>query len=211
VATLNVEHGAALVRRRLTDSIEVHRRLLDSSCVEQAAQVAAKMVAAFSAGGKVLFFGNGGSSMDAGHLAAEMLGRYALERPALPAASLADHTAAMTAIGNDYGFDEVFARQVAGLGTAGDVLVGLTTSGDSPNVVRALAEGRHRGMYTVALTGSKGGAVTEVADLCLRVPATDTPRVQEACLHLGHTICELVEAALFPQSSEPAPVRRRTC
>jgi D-sedoheptulose 7-phosphate isomerase len=211
VEGLNVENGAALVRQRLTDSIDVHRKLLESACVAQAALVAARIVDAFSAGGKVLFFGNGGSSMDAGHLAAEMLGRYALDRPALPAASLADHTAAVTAIGNDYGFDEVFARQVTGLGAPGDVLVGLTTSGDSPNVVRALVEGRQRGMYTVALTGAKGGAAAEVADLCLRVPAVDTPRVQEACLHLGHTICELVEAAMFQQPSAPSPGWRRRC
>src|SRR5262249_9356585 len=136
---------------------------------------------------------------DAGHLAAELLGRFYYDRPSLPAVSLPDSTAAMTAIGNDYGYGEVFARQVRGLGVAGDVLVGLTTSGDSPDVVVALTEGRERGMYTVALTGSKGGAVAEVADLCIRVPSTDTPRVQEACMHLGHTICELVEATLFPQ------------
>src|SRR5689334_2717116 len=149
--------------------------------------------------------------MDAGHLAAEMLGRYARERPALPAASLADHTAALTAIGNDYGFGDVFARQVAGLGAAGDVLIGLTTSGDSLNVVRALAEGRRRGMYAVALTGATGGAVADVADLCLRVPATDTARVQEACMHLGHTICELVEVAMFQESFAALPARMRQC
>jgi D-sedoheptulose 7-phosphate isomerase len=140
-----------------------------------------------------------------------MLGRYARDRAPLAAACLADHTAAITAIANDYGFEDVFARQVAGLGSPGDVLVGLTTSGDSPNVVKALAEGRRRGMYTVALTGSTGGAVASVADLCLRVPASDTPRVQEACLHLGHTICELVEAAMSEQPLATTPVRAHRC
>jgi D-sedoheptulose 7-phosphate isomerase len=130
-----------------------------------------------------------------------LLGRFAFDRPALPAVSLADHTAAMTAIGNDYGFRDVFVRQVVGLGTPGDVLVGLTTSGDSPNVVRALVEGRRRGMYTVALTGSAGGAVADVAHLCIRVPTSDTARIQEASLHLGHTICELVESAMFRDST----------
>jgi len=105
----------------------------------------------------------------------------------------------MTAIGNDYSYDEVFARQVRGLGSAGDVLVGLTTSGNSANVVQALRAGRELGMVTVALTGAKGGAVAEVCDVCVQVPTTDTPRVQEACMHLGHSVCEIVEATMYPR------------
>jgi D-sedoheptulose 7-phosphate isomerase len=201
VARLTRDASAALIRRRLSDSIDLKRQLLDSGCVEQAAEVAERMVAALSGGHKVIFFGNGGSSMDAGHLAAELLGRFYYDRPPLAATSLADGTAAMTAIGNDYDFAEVFARQVRGIGVAGDVLVGLTTSGNSENVVRALAEGRALGMVTVAMTGSAGGRVAGVAEMCIRVPSSDTPRVQEACLHLGHTICELVEAAMFPDGS----------
>jgi D-sedoheptulose 7-phosphate isomerase len=188
----------ALVRRRLLDSIATTRQLLDSACVEQAALVAAHIVAALRADGKVLFFGNGGSAMDAGHLAAELVGRFQYERRPLAALSLADQTAALTAVANDYDYGEVFARQVRALGRAGDVLVGLTTSGDSANVVRALCDGRALGMVTVAMTGSKGGRVAETVDVCLRVPTDDTPRVQEACLHLGHTICELVETAFLP-------------
>ena len=198
MAGLNARAGAALVRMRLRDSIDSRRQLLESACVDQAVAVAAKIVEALSASGKVLLFGNGGSAMDAGHLAAELLGRFARDRPALPAASLADNTAALTAIGNDYDYGEVFARQVRGLGRPGDVLIGLTTSGDSENVVRALAHGRELGMFTVAFTGSKGGRVDEVADMCVKVPTDDTARVQEACLHLGHSICELVESAMFP-------------
>jgi D-sedoheptulose 7-phosphate isomerase len=204
VASLNHDTSVALIRQRLADAIDCKQQLLESDCLEQAADVAARIVAALSAGRKVILFGNGGSSMDAGHLAAELLGRFHYDRPSLAAISLPDSTAAMTAIGNDYEFAEVFARQVRGLGVAGDVLVGLTTSGNSENVVRALAAGGELGMVTVAMTGSKGGLVAEVAEICIRVPSTDTPRIQEACLHLGHTICELVESAMFPADSLPS-------
>ena len=191
--------AAELVRSRLRDSVESKQAMLDSSCVAQAAEIAGLIVTSLRAGGKVIFFGNGGSSMDAGHLAAELLGRFYYDRPSLASVSLADSTAAMTAIGNDYSYAEVFSRQVRGLGAAGDVLVGLTTSGNSPNVVEALRAGRDLGMVTVALTGANGGAVAEVADVCVQVPTTDTPRVQEACMHLGHSVCEIVEATMYPR------------
>jgi D-sedoheptulose 7-phosphate isomerase len=194
--------AANLVRDRLRDSIESKQAMLDSACIEQVADIAERIVGSLRGGGKVIFFGNGGSSMDAGHLAAELLGRFYYDRPSLPSVSLADSTAAMTAIGNDYSYDEVFARQVRGLGAAGDVLVGLTTSGNSPNVVAALRAGRELGMVTVALTGAKGGAVAEVADVCVQVPTTDTPRVQEACMHLGHSVCEIVEATMYPRDTD---------
>lgn len=149
----------------------------------------------------MIFFGNGGSAQDAGHLAAELMGRYAFDRPGLAAISLPDATAAMTAIGNDYSYDEVFARQVLATRRPGDVVIGLTTSGNSPNVVRALEVAGQVGMTTVTLTGARGGKVADVAKICIRVPSEDTARVQEACLHLGHSICEMVEAALFPGPS----------
>ena len=147
-----------------------------------------------------MFFGNGGSSMDAGHLAAELLGRFHYDRPSLAAMSLADSTAAMTAIGNDYDYSQVFARQLKGIGCAGDVAVGLTTSGNSPNVVAALEAARELKIFAAAMTGAAGGRVAEVADLCIRVPTQSTPRVQETCMHLGHTICEMVEQALYPRA-----------
>jgi D-sedoheptulose 7-phosphate isomerase len=160
------------------------------------ADAAERIAASLRAGGKVMFFGNGGSASDAGHLAAELLGRFALERRPLAAACLSDHTAATTAIGNDYGYDDVFARQLAGLGRPGDVAVGLSTSGSSANVVRALETARELGLVTVALTGASGGKVAAVVDVCIRVPSEDTPRVQELCMLLGHTLCELVEQDL---------------
>ena len=197
----SVTTGEQLIRRRLEESVQSKQAMLaaESACVSLAAAAAAAIVQALRAGGKVIFFGNGGSAMDAGHLAAELLGRFYRDRPALASVSLPDSTAAMTAIGNDYEYAEVFARQVVGLGRRGDVLVGLTTSGRSVNVVRALATGRDMGMATVALTGAGGGDVALVADICISVPTTDTPRVQEACMHLGHTICEIVEEEMFPR------------
>jgi D-sedoheptulose 7-phosphate isomerase len=194
VASVNSE----LVRRRLAESIASKQAMLESDCVERAASVAASIADALRAGGKVIFFGNGGSASDASHLAGELLGKFAYDRPALAAVCLSDHTAALTAVGNDYDYGEVFARQLRGLGRPGDVAVGLTTSGNSENVVRALDAARDLGMVTVALTGADGGKVVAVADLCVRVPSDDTQRVQEACLHLGHTICEIVERDLHP-------------
>jgi D-sedoheptulose 7-phosphate isomerase len=201
--------GAELVRQRLAESIASKQAMLDSDCVRQAADVASLITVSLTAGGKVIFFGNGGSASDASHLAGELLGRFAYDRPALAAVCLSDHTAALSAIGNDYDYGEIFARQLRGLGAAGDVAVGLTTSGNSENVVRALEAARSLGLVTVALTGAAGGKVTAVADVCVRVPTDDTPRVQEACLHLGHTICELVERALHPPP-DPAPPQRPT-
>jgi D-sedoheptulose 7-phosphate isomerase len=192
------ERPARVVRRALLDSIHAGRRMLRSRCVQQAAEAAERIAAALHSGHKVVFFGNGGSAMDAGHLAAELLGRFYYDRPSLAAVALPDATAAMTAIGNDYSYEDVFARQLRGVGAAGDVAVGLTTSGNSVNVLRAFEAAREVGIGTVALTGQSGGKVVDLADICIQVPTDDVPRVQEACMHLGHSICELVERAMFP-------------
>ncbi|WP_139333244.1 SIS domain-containing protein [Mycobacterium sp. SP-6446] len=196
-----VPPSAATVQERLADTIAVKRQMLDGEFAAQTVEVARAMIDSLRSGGKVIFFGNGGSAQDAGHLAAELMGRFAFDRPGLAALSLPDATAAMTAIGNDYSYDEVFTRQVLAAGRPGDVVVGLSTSGNSPNVVRALEAAGQAGMTTVVLTGARGGKVAGLADICIRVPSDDTGRIQEACLHLGHTICEMVEAALF---SRPA-------
>jgi len=182
-----------LLRERVATSIEAKQRLLRSDAIRLTAEVAARVVESLRAGGKVLFFGNGGSSTDAGHLAAELLGRFYADRRPLAAVNLADNTAAMTAIGNDYSYDEVFSRQVRALGVRDDVAVGLSTSGNSANVVRAIEEAAGLGMRTVAFTGASGGKLASVAELCVRVPSDDTPRVQEMCMLLGHTLCEIVE------------------
>jgi D-sedoheptulose 7-phosphate isomerase len=196
-----VTPSVRLVTERLADTIAVKQQMLQGAFAAQAVGVAQAMISSLRSGGKVIFFGNGGSAQDAGHLAAELMGRFAFDRPGLSAISLADATAAMTAIGNDYSYDEVFARQVLAAGRPGDVVVGLTTSGNSPNVVRALEAAGQAGMTTVALTGARGGKVVGLVEICIRVPSDDTGRIQEACLHLGHSICEMVEAALFPRPS----------
>ncbi|MFA1702217.1 SIS domain-containing protein [Mycobacterium intracellulare] len=196
-----VSPSVRLVQQRLADTIAVKQQMQQGDIAAQTVEVARAIIDSLRAGGKVIFFGNGGSAQDAGHLAAELMGRYAFDRPGLAAISLPDATAAITAISNDYSYDEVFARQVLATGRPGDVVIGLTTSGNSPNVVRALEVAGQAGMTTVTLTGALGGKVADVARICIRVPSEDTARVQEACLHLGHSICEMVEAALFPGPS----------
>ncbi|MDQ2102103.1 D-sedoheptulose 7-phosphate isomerase [Azospirillum isscasi] len=153
------------------------------------------MIDGLKGGGKVLFCGNGGSAADSQHLAAELTGRYLRDRAPLAAVALTVDTSALTAIANDYSYDEVFTRQVRGLGRAGDVLVGISTSGNSRNVVAALEAARALGMRTVGLTGAAGGRMKELCDVCLCVPSTDTPRIQEMHIAAGHMLCELVENA----------------
>jgi D-sedoheptulose 7-phosphate isomerase len=196
-----VAPDADRARARLAEAVAIKQQMAEGTAAEQAVEVARAMLGCLRSGGKVIFFGNGGSAQDAGHLAAELMGRFAFDRPGLAAVSLPDATAAMTAIGNDYSYDEVFARQVLGVGRPGDVVVGLTTSGNSLNVVRALEVAAQAGMTTVSLTGAGGGKAAALAQIPVRVPSDDTALIQEACMHLGHTICEMVEAALFPRPS----------
>jgi D-sedoheptulose 7-phosphate isomerase len=191
-----------LVQSRLDEAISIKQQMQNADCIADAVTAATTMINALRNGGKVLFFGNGGSSMDAGHLAAELAGRFYRDRPGLGGVSLADSTASITAIANDYSYDEVFARQVRGLGRQGDVAVGLTTSGNSKNVLEALRVAHEIGMHTVALTGRTGGKAVDLVEVCIRVPSDDTPRIQEACMHLGHTICEIVEREMFPDDEQ---------
>jgi D-sedoheptulose 7-phosphate isomerase len=158
--------------------------------------IARTIADALRAGGKIMFCGNGGSAADAQHLAAEFLGRYLIERNPLPALTLNVNTSTLTAIGNDYGFDEVFARQVRGLGQPSDILVAISTSGNSRNVLRALEEARALRIATVGLTGEAGGKMLALCDHCVCVPSSRTPRIQEMHIAVGHMICELVEEAL---------------
>ena len=188
-----------LVKERLATAIAVKQEMATGSYPDKVVDIARLMITALRSGHKVIFFGNGGSAQDAGHLAGELMGRFEFDRPGLPAISLADATATMTAIGNDYSYAEVYARQVLAVGRPGDMAVGLTTSGNSQNVVRALEAAAEAGMITVAMTGESGGKAAAVAEVSLQVPTNDTARAQEACMHLGHVICEMVEAALFPR------------
>ena len=186
-----------LVAERLRDHIEITSELLrDPSHAKLVAKIADEICEAFRRGNKLILFGNGGSAADAQHLAAEMTGRFLKDRPALPAISLTANTSSLTAIANDYSFDLVFARQVEALGLVGDVAVGISTSGNSRNVICAIEVARKKGLTTVALTGKGGGNLRSVADYCFTVPSTETPRIQEAHILIGHIICELVENEL---------------
>ena len=183
-----------LVRRRLQESLEVKQAL--GSEVPRIVEVAEALLAALGAGGKVLFFGNGGSAADAQHLAAELVGRFELERAPFPAVALTVNTSSLTAIANDYAFDDVFARQILALGSPRDVAVALSTSGRSPNVIRGVQAARSKGLVTVALTGQDGGALKENVDYCVCVPSTVTSRIQECHILIGHILCEILEAEL---------------
>jgi D-sedoheptulose 7-phosphate isomerase len=193
--------NVALVRRILDEGIEVRARLK-----EQAAdiiKVAEVITSALQAGKKVILFGNGGSAADAQHIAAELVGRFRVDRAALPAIALTTNTSLLTAIANDYDFERVFARQVEAIVHEGDVVVGISTSGNSPNVIAGMAAARRRGGVTVALAGS-GGRLQEVADYVLAVPSRDTARIQEAHITVGHILCHLVEMAQEPVDGEPS-------
>ena len=186
--------AAELARSRLRENAEMMAALLNNrESIALLVEVAATMAAALLKGNKVLLFGNGGSAADAQHLAAELVGKYYLQRRALPALALTTNSSAVTAIGNDYSFDEVFARQIEAFGAPGDVAVGISTSGNSQNVLRALVAARSMGLVTVGLTGRGGGQLANLVDFCLRVPSDDTPRIQEGHITIGHIICEIVE------------------
>lgn len=189
-------NAAELVRQRLAEGVALAEQMLDEECVEAIAEAAETIAEAYRNGGKLLIFGNGGSAADAVHVAAEFVGRYLIDRRPLPAIALAENLSSVTAIGNDYGFEEVFARQVRALGEPGDVAIGLTTSGRSPNIVRGLEVAGEAGLVAVAMTGADPGPVGAAAGHLIAIPTADTPRVQEGQMLAAHTICEWVEARL---------------
>jgi D-sedoheptulose 7-phosphate isomerase len=175
--------------------------LQDADVVAAVANVSEILVEALTGGNKILLFGNGGSAADAQHIAAELVGRFAFDRPALPALALSVNSSCVTAIGNDYGFDQVFSRQIEALGRAGDVAVGISTSGNSPNVLRAVVTAKTMGLRTIALTGLGGGKLKRAADRCICAPSSETPRIQECHILIGHIISDLVEREIFHEQS----------
>lgn len=183
------------IRVRVEESIRIQRALVEQ--VDLLDRIAVLWTEAIRAGHKVIFFGNGGSAADAQHLECELAGRFYQDREPLAALSLTVNSSSLTAIANDYGYDQVFSRQLAGIGRAGDVAVGISTSGNSANVVRALETARARGLATVGLTGRGGGRMRAWCDHCLAIDSVETPRIQEAHILAGHILCEAVERALF--------------
>jgi D-sedoheptulose 7-phosphate isomerase len=179
-------------------SIDVKQLLIkDEVLINTIATSVEIITTAFKNGNKVLFCGNGGSAADAQHLAAEFSGRFYTDRHALPAEALHVNTSYLTAVANDYSFDVVYSRMISGIGNKGDVLIGLSTSGNSGNIINAINAAKEKGMTTIGFTGSTGGKMKDVCELLLNVPSTDTPRIQESHILVGHIICELVEKAYF--------------
>jgi D-sedoheptulose 7-phosphate isomerase len=179
-------------------SIATKQSLLRSTdVVLTVAKVSEVLVNALKQGNKALLFGNGGSAADAQHIAAELVGRFAFDRPALPALALSVNSSCVTAIGNDYGFDRVFSRQLEALARPGDVAIGISTSGNSSNVLNAMSTARKMSLHTIALTGGTGGNLQGSVDHCICVPSNETPRIQECHILIGHIIAELVEREIF--------------
>ena len=186
------------IQQAIQSSIKVKQDILnDSTLLKSIQDVADAMFTALNQGHKVLFCGNGGSAADAQHLAAELSGRFYFDRDPLPSEALHCNTSYMTAVANDYGYEEVYARMIKGSGLAGDVLVGLSTSGNSKNILRAFETAKDKGIVTVAFTGSTGGLMKNTVDFLLNVPSVDTARIQESHIMIGHILCQLVEERLF--------------
>ncbi|MDF2384087.1 D-sedoheptulose 7-phosphate isomerase [Nostoc ellipsosporum NOK] len=186
------------IRQLIQASIDVKQQLLENDTLVAAiATVAEVITAAFREGKRVYFCGNGGSAADAQHLAAEFSGRFYTDRKALPAEALHCNTSYITAVGNDYSYDVIYARLIDGIGQKGDVLVGLSTSGNSANIIKAFEVARERGMITVGFTGQTGGQMKALTDHLINIPSTDTPRIQESHILAGHIVCQLVEETYF--------------
>jgi D-sedoheptulose 7-phosphate isomerase len=188
------------IRKSIENSVSVKNKILENaallSVIEEAAE---EIISSLRKDGKILFCGNGGSAADAQHLAAELSGRFYYDRDPLPAEALHVNTSYLTAVANDYGYDEVFSRMIKGSGKKGDVLVGLSTSGNSGNIIKAMETAKASGMLTIGFTGETGGKMKDLCHYLINVPSQDTPRIQEAHIMIGHIICELVESTLFPK------------
>ncbi|MCX7634061.1 MAG: D-sedoheptulose 7-phosphate isomerase [Turneriella sp.] len=186
------------IESQLRESIAVKERFLsDPANLDLLEHIAQEILAAYRAGKKTIIAGNGGSAADAQHIAAEFVSRFYFDRPALPSIAITTDTSALTAIGNDYGFEYLFARQLEANGVAGDVYIAISTSGNSKNILRSLESAKRLGIKTVGLTGQTGGKMKEMVDYCVCVPSTETPRIQETHILIGHILCATVEKELF--------------
>lgn len=198
--TNDVVMTTSVLRNNIERSLEIHNHFVEE-CLPSLAAAADALISAYRAGHKALFFGNGGSAADAQHLAAEFVGRYLRERDPMPALALSANTSAVTAIGNDYGYEEVFARQLRALATPGDVAVAISTSGNSLNVIEAAKCAQRLGLFTIGMTGASGGRLRDVVDVLIAVPSQETPRIQECHILAGHALCDAVEQALATEDS----------
>src|SRR5260370_14629306 len=191
------------IEKEVEESLRVKKALLQE-CAEALAAICAALAERLERGGKLLLFGNGGSAADGQHIAAEFVGRYSCQRAAIPAMALTVNSSTVTAVANDYGYDEVFARQVSAFGTTNDVAIGISTSGSSPSVLHGIATARERGMFTIGFTGSAGGPLRGAVDLCLAVPSAVTSRIQECHILAGHIVSGYCERVLTEQAAHAA-------
>lgn len=186
------------IKRRIIESIEVKKLIAENDTFIQKIDLAATtIIEAYNNGKKLLLCGNGGSSSDAQHIAAELSGRYLFNRTALDAEALSINTSYLTAVSNDFGYDEIFARLLNAKGKKADVLIAISTSGNSPNIIKAINVAKERGMKIIGFTGENGGKMKDICDILLNVPSNDTPRIQESHILIGHIICEIIEKKIF--------------
>ncbi|GAB6189632.1 D-sedoheptulose 7-phosphate isomerase [Marinitoga arctica] len=187
-----------IIKKGIEKSIEVKKNILKNEELIKKIEITSKLIIkALKNKKKIIFCGNGGSAADAQHLAAEFMGKFYLDRNPLPSISLTVNTSVLTAIGNDYGYEEIFVRQLKGIGQSGDILVGISTSGNSKNIIKAFEYAKENDISTIAFTGENGGRMKEYVDILINIPSKDTPRIQEAHITIGHIICEIVEKEIF--------------
>ena len=188
---------------RINKNIEIKENILrDNDLIKKIALTSQKIIKAYKSNKKVILFGNGGSAADAQHLAAELVNKFYLDRKSLPAIALTVNTSILTAIGNDYSFSQIFSKQLEGIGTEGDIAIGISTSGNSKNIIEGLKFAKKIKLFTIGFTGKNGGKINNIVDICINVPSDDTPRIQEVHIMIGHIICEIIEKELFKKGEK---------
>ena len=186
------------IKDQIKKSYETKQEIYkNEDLLDKIEEVAKKCVSLYKTDKKTILAGNGGSAADAQHIAAELVGRYGFDRPSIPSLALTTDTSNLTAIGNDYGYDQVFSRQLEGMGQSGDIFIGISTSGNSLNILKAFKSAKKKNIFTVALTGRDGGEMAKLADIALVVPSFSTPRIQESHILIGHIICDIIEKEIF--------------
>ena len=186
------------IKEQIQKSFEIKQKIYnDIELIKKIEEVAEKCVSIYKNGNKTLLAGNGGSAADAQHIAAELVGRYGFDRPSIPSLALTTDTSNLTAIGNDYGYDSIFSRQLSGMGQSGDLFIGISTSGNSQNIINAFQVAKEKNIFSVALVGKDGGKMANLADIALIIPSSETPRIQESHILVGHILCDIIEKELF--------------
>ena len=186
------------IKNQIKESYETKQAIYENNdLLDNIVKVAQKCVALYKTDKKTILAGNGGSAADAQHIAAELVGRYGFDRPSIPSLALTTDTSNLTAIGNDYGYEQIFSRQLEGMGQDGDIFIGISTSGNSENIVKAFESAKKKNILTIALTGRDGGLMAKMADISLIVPSNSTPRIQESHILIGHILCDIIEKEIF--------------